>query len=74
MSKVVNLNRFRKQKEKAEREKRAETNRRLHGRTRAERLRDELQKQQQRTQLAGKQLQSPPASSDEDIVLEGDES
>ena len=39
MANVVNLNKFRKRKAKAEREKRAETNRRLHGRTQAERQR-----------------------------------
>lgn len=44
MASVVNLNKFRKQKAKLERERRAETNRRLHGRTKAERARDELQK------------------------------
>lgn len=37
MSNVVNLNKFRKQKAKAEAKKRAETNVRLHGRTAAER-------------------------------------
>jgi hypothetical protein len=46
MGKVVNLNKFRKRKAKLEREKRAEVNRRLHGRTKAERARDELQKRQ----------------------------
>lgn len=44
MASVVNLNKFRKKKAKLERERRAETNRRLHGRTQAERARDELQK------------------------------
>lgn len=44
MASVVNLNKYRKKKAKLEREKRAETNRRLHGRTKAERARDELQK------------------------------
>ena len=44
MSNVVNLNKFRKQKSKKDAAKRANTNRRLHGRTKAERARDELQK------------------------------
>jgi alpha-D-ribose 1-methylphosphonate 5-triphosphate diphosphatase PhnM len=44
MSKVVNLNKFRKQLAKRERVKQAETNRRLHGRTKAERAADALQK------------------------------
>ena len=56
MANVVNLNKFRKRKAKAEREKRAETNRRLHGRTQAERQRDELQKKQLEAKLAGKLL------------------
>ncbi|HEX3854875.1 MAG TPA: DUF4169 family protein [Polyangiaceae bacterium] len=44
MSKVVNLNTFRKQKAKQARVKQADTNRRLHGRTKAERAHDALQK------------------------------
>jgi hypothetical protein len=44
MSKVVNLNKFRKRKAKLEKERQAETNRRLHGRTKAERQRELLQK------------------------------
>jgi len=46
MSNVVNLNKFKKRKAKAERKERAATNRRLHGRTKAERARDALQKEQ----------------------------
>lgn len=64
MGDVVNLNKFRKRKAKAEREKRAETNRRLHGRTQAERARDLLQKQRLETQVDGARLEGegePPA-------------
>jgi hypothetical protein len=64
MSNVVNLNKFRKQKAKAEREKRAETNRRLHGRTKLERQRDELQKRKLQGKLAGKLLLTTPADGD----------
>lgn len=64
MSNVVNLNKFRKQKAKVEREKRAETNRRLHGRTKLERQRDELQKQQLHGKLAGKRLDNQPLDGD----------
>jgi Domain of unknown function (DUF4169) len=46
MGDVVNLNKFRKRQAKEERVKRAETNRRLHGRTKAERAREALQKEQ----------------------------
>ena len=58
MSNVVNLNRFKKQKAKAARVKQAETNRRLHGRSKAERARDALQKQRLDTTVAGARLES----------------
>jgi hypothetical protein len=59
MSNVVNLNKFRKQKAKAARVKQAETNRRLHGRTQAERARDALQKKQLESKVDGALLTSP---------------
>jgi hypothetical protein len=46
MNNVINLNKFRKKQAKAARSKQAETNRRWHGRTKAERAREELQKKQ----------------------------
>jgi hypothetical protein len=61
MGDVVNLNKFRKRKAKEEREKRAETNRRLHGRSKAERARDALQKQQLETKVDGARLEKPPS-------------
>jgi hypothetical protein len=64
MSKVVNLNKFKKQKAKAARVKQADTNRRLHGRTKAERARDALQKKQLETSIDGARLQSTPSSDD----------
>lgn len=66
MGDVVNLNRFRKQKAKAEREKRAEVNRRLHGRTKAERAREALQKRQLTQAVDGAKL-DPPA---QDVIPE----
>jgi hypothetical protein len=51
MSKVVNLNQFRKQKAKQTRVKQAETNRRLHGRTKAERANDALRKKRLETSV-----------------------
>ena len=45
MSNVVNLNKFRKRKAKAEEKKRAEANVRLHGRTQAERTLEAKQKE-----------------------------
>lgn len=65
MGKVVNLNKFRKRKAKAEREQRAETNRRLHGRTAAERARDELAKKQLTRGLDGALLGEPPRDEEE---------
>jgi hypothetical protein len=44
MSNVVNLNKYRKRKQKAEAAKKADTNRRLHGRTKQERAGDELRR------------------------------
>ena len=60
MGNVVKLNKFRKRQAKVEREKKAETNRRLHGRTKLERQRDELQKEQLTRGLHGKKLQKQP--------------
>jgi hypothetical protein len=59
MGDVVNLNKFRKQQQKVAKTKRAETNRRLHGRTKLERARDQLQKQQLTSKLEGAHLQRP---------------
>ena len=66
MGNVVNLNKFRKRKAKLEREQRAETNRRLHGRTAAERARDELQKKQLTTKLEGAKLGAGSPESEKD--------
>jgi hypothetical protein len=60
MADVVNLNKFRKQQAKVAREKQAETNRRLHGRTKAERARDALQKQQLTAKVEGALLDKSP--------------
>ena len=66
MSNVVNLNRFRKRKAKVERRKQAEVNRRLHGRTKAEVARDELQKKQLTRAVEGAKLDTPePARPEE---------
>ena len=59
MSKVVNLNKFRKRKAKLAKEQRAETNRRLHGRTKAERERELLQKSKLARQVEGARLEPP---------------
>ena len=64
MSNVVNLNKFRKQKAKAERVKQAETNRRLHGRTKAERALEALQKKQLETRVDQARLSGDPETED----------
>jgi len=57
VGKVINLNKFRKRKAKLEREKQAEVNRRRHGRSAAERAREELQKQQLTRTVDGAKLE-----------------
>jgi len=67
MSNVINLNKVRKRKAKEAKERRADTNRRLHGRTKAERAVEELQKkmQQQRVDGAKREAPAPLAGDDE---------
>jgi Domain of unknown function (DUF4169) len=65
MSKVVNLNKFRKQKAKQARVKQADTNRRLHGRTKAERAQDALQKKKLESSVDQARLERAPESNDE---------
>jgi uncharacterized protein DUF4169 len=64
MSKVVNLNKFKKQKAKAARVEQAATNRRFHGRTKAERARDALQKERLATSVDGARLGPAPDPDD----------
>ena len=73
VGKVVNLNRYRKQKAKLDRKKQADVNRRLHGRTKAERAREELQKQQLTRGLAGAKLEPGPSDDQEGKEPSGDE-
>lgn len=58
-SNVINLNKFRKKKARAEKEKRAETNRRLHGRTKAEREREAAAKERLEKRIDGAYLERP---------------
>jgi Domain of unknown function (DUF4169) len=53
MGDVINLNRFRKKKAREEKERRAETNRRLHGRTKAERAREDADKKRLEKKIDG---------------------
>ncbi len=50
---MINLNRFRKKKAREEKERRAETNRRLHGRTKAERAREDAEKKRLEKKIDG---------------------
>jgi hypothetical protein len=61
---IVNLNKFRKRKAKLQRQKRAETNRRLHGRTKAERTEEELAKKRLSSRVDGARLERPEASAE----------
>lgn len=60
MAEIVNLNKARKQRERAEREQEAAGNRVRHGRTRAERCRDEVEAEQRARALAGARLDEEP--------------
>jgi hypothetical protein len=68
MSNVVNLNKFRKRKAKLEKERQAETNRRFHGRTKAERQREALQKQKLEQQVDGAKLGLPAATAAPEVT------
>jgi hypothetical protein len=59
MGDIVNLNKYRKRKAKADREKQADQNRRLHGRTKADRTREDQQKQNLTRGLEGHRLERP---------------
>ena len=61
MSNVVNLNKFPKLKSKEARKKQVETNRRLHGRTKAERASEALRKKQLDQAVDHARLSSTPA-------------
>jgi hypothetical protein len=60
MGNVLNLNKFRKQKSGKDATKRADTNRRLHGRTPAERTREELQKKRIDSVVDGASMRKKP--------------
>lgn len=57
-SNVVNLNRFRKKKEREEKAKQAEINRIRHGRTQAEKDRELAERERAARLLEGKRLES----------------
>jgi hypothetical protein len=72
MGDIVNLNKYRKQKAKAERDKLADQNRRLHGRTKGERSREELQKQNLTRGLEGNRLEGKRLERKRDLTSSDD--
>ena len=56
MTSVVNLNRFRKEKQRAAKEQRAAENRALHGRSKKERRAGADERQRAQRELGGKRL------------------
>ncbi len=63
---VVNLNRFRKAKSRTGKETTASANRALHGRTKAEKAREELERSHEKTTLDDHKLDDPGAPDDKD--------
>jgi len=59
MSNVVNLNKFRKAKAKAEKDDASAANRRKHGRTKAEKAAEKAEKKRLDAFLDGKELDDP---------------
>ncbi len=59
---VINLNRFRKKKARAEKVKKADINRIRHGRTQAEKDRELAEREKAARALEGKRLESPDES------------
>lgn len=66
MSNVVNLNKFRKRKAKADEKKRAEANVRLHGRTNGERTLESKQQELLDRRVDGARLVQTPDDEAED--------
>ncbi|AQS90199.1 hypothetical protein A0U94_03610 [Gluconobacter albidus] len=61
MSDVINLRRERKRRKGAEDAKAADANRRLHGRTKGQKMSENMEKQRLKSLLDGRKLSSEPA-------------
>jgi hypothetical protein len=73
-SNVVNLNRFRKKKQREEKAKQAEINRIRHGRTQAEKDRERAERERATRMIDGKRLERGPEKTlDAETTAEGDE-
>ena len=73
MGDLVNLNRFRKKQARAEKARRAEANRRLHGLSKAERAAEAAQKARLEGQLDGAFLEALGASDTERLNSDTDD-
>jgi len=56
MADIVNLNRFRKRRDRADRDAKADANRRVHGRTKAEREEEATRRDRASRDIEGKRL------------------
>jgi hypothetical protein len=65
MGTVINLNRYRKQKARKERAKQAETNRRVHGRTKQECNVEAIRQDMDRRHVDGHKLDAKPTDESE---------
>ncbi len=65
MAKVVNLNRYRKERARDDRRKKAEANRIEHGRTKEERRNARLERERAQADLASKRLDGRDGESDD---------
>ncbi len=65
MGEIVNLKQFRKAKERAEAERKAEANRAAFGRTKAERETTKAERERDSQRLDGHKLNEPDAPGDE---------
>lgn len=68
-SNVVNLNRFRKKKQREDRAKQAEINRVRHGRTQAEKDRERMDRERAARLIDGKRLERGPEEGPSDGVV-----
>ena len=59
MTEVVNLNKFRKVKKRGADQQSAKENRRLHGRTKAEKAKDQAEKSGAENKLDGRKITTP---------------
>ncbi len=64
MGDLINLNQYRKQRERLERQKQAQGNRTKYGRRRSDRMRNDQEQQKSNRELNNKLLMPPPDQDD----------